>query len=57
MYLNMNTLISCINTTHIDDVEGSNSYSLNDITKSTTLPFYPLQIYPHSGEGGGGGGG
>ena len=27
----VNTSISCINTTDMDDVEGSNSYSLRDI--------------------------
>ena len=35
----INTPISCITTTDIDDVEGSNSYSLRDIAKCSTLPF------------------
>ena len=36
--------ISCINTTDIDDVEESNSYSLRDIAKCSTLP--PQNIPP-----------
>ena len=35
---NVNTPISCINTTDIDDVEGSYLYSLKDIAKCSTLP-------------------
>ena len=35
----VNTPISCINTTDIDDVEGSDSYSLRDIAKCSTLPY------------------
>ena len=31
--------MSCINTTYIDDIEGSNSYSLKDIAKCSTLPY------------------
>ena len=34
-----NTPISCITTTDIDDVEGSNSYSLRYIAKCSTLPY------------------
>ena len=33
------THISCITTTDIDDVDGSNSYSLRDIAKRSTLPY------------------
>ena len=33
------TPISCVNTTDIDDIEGSNSYSLKDIAKCSTLPY------------------
>ena len=33
-----NSPISCISTTDIDDIEGSNSYSLNDIAMCSTLP-------------------
>ena len=35
----MNTPISCITTTDIDDVEGYNSYSLRDIAQCSTLPY------------------
>ena len=35
----INTPISCITITDIDDVEGSNSYSLRDIAKWSTLPY------------------
>ena len=35
----INTPISCITTTDIDDVEGSNSYSLRDVAKCYTLPY------------------
>ena len=35
----INTPISCITTTDIDDVEGSNPYSLRDIAKCSTLPY------------------
>ena len=35
----INTPISCITTTDIDDVEGSNSYSLRNIAKCSTLPY------------------
>ena len=35
----INTPISCITTTDIDGVEGSNSYSLRDIAKCSTLPY------------------
>ena len=35
----INTPISCMTTTDIDDVEGSNSYSLRDIAKCSTLPY------------------
>ena len=34
----INTPISCITTTDIDDVEGSYPYSLRDIAKCSTLP-------------------
>ena len=34
----INTPISCITTTDIFDVEGSNSYSLRDIAKCSSLP-------------------
>ena len=34
----VNTPISCINTTDIDAIEGSYSYSLKDIAKCSTLP-------------------
>ena len=34
----INTPISYITTTDIDDVEGSNSYNLRDIAKCSTLP-------------------
>ena len=35
----INTHILCIATTDIDDDEGSNSYSLRDIAKCSTLPY------------------
>ena len=35
----INTPISCITTTDIGDVEGSNSYSLRDIAKCSTLSY------------------
>ena len=35
----VNTSISWINTTDIDDIEGSHSYSLKDIAKCSTLPY------------------
>ena len=35
----VNNPISCINTTDIAEVEGSNSYSLRDIAKCSTLPY------------------
>ena len=35
----INTPISCITTTDIDDVEGSNSYGLRYIAKCSTLPY------------------
>ena len=35
----INTPISCIATTAIDDVEGSNSYSLRDIAKCSIFPY------------------
>ena len=35
----INTPIPCITTTDIDDVEGSNPYSLRDIAKCSTLPY------------------
>ena len=35
----INIPISCITTTDIDDVEGSNPYSLRDIAKCSTLPY------------------
>ena len=35
----VNTPISCINTMDQDDIEGSNSYSLKDIAKCSTLPY------------------
>ena len=35
----INTPISCIATTDIDDIEGSNPYSLRDIAKCSTLPY------------------
>ena len=35
----INTPILCITTTDIDDVEGSNSYSLRDIAKCSTLTY------------------
>ena len=34
----VNTPILCINTTDIDDIEGSSSYSLKDIAKFSTIP-------------------
>ena len=40
----VNTPISCINTTDIDDVEGSNSYSLRDIAKCYTLPYENIPL-------------
>ena len=42
----VNTPISCINTTDVDDNEGSNSYCLKDIAKCSTLPY---EIIPPSG--------
>ena len=35
----VNTPISSVNTTDIDDIEGSNSYTLKDIAKCSTLPY------------------
>ena len=35
----MNIPFSCITTTDIDAVEGSNSYSLRDVAKCSTLPY------------------
>ena len=35
----VNTPISSINTTDIDDIEGSNSYSLRDIANCSALPY------------------
>ena len=35
----INTPISCITTTDIDDVKGSYSYSLSDIAKCSTLHY------------------
>ena len=34
----VNTPISCINTTDIDDIERSSTYNLKDITKHSTTP-------------------
>ena len=34
----VNTPISCINTTDIDDTEGSSSYNLKDAAKSSKIP-------------------
>ena len=44
----INTPIPCITTTDIDDVEGSNSYSLRDIAKCSTLPYenIPSSVAP-----------
>ena len=41
----VNTSILCINTTDIDDIEGSNSYSLKDIAKCFTITYENI---PHS---------
>ena len=35
----VNTPISCINTTEIDDIERSRWYSLKDIAKYSTIPY------------------
>ena len=40
----MNTPIPCITTTNIDDVEGSNPYSLRDIAKCSTLPYENIPL-------------
>ena len=41
----INTPISCITTRDIDDVEGSNPYSLRDIAKCFTLPIKMSVLY------------
>ena len=38
VFEDVNTPISCINTTNIDDIE-SNQHSLKDIAKCSTLPY------------------
>ena len=38
-FIIMNTPISCITTTDTDDVEGSNSFSLRNVAKCSTLPY------------------
>ena len=40
----INNPISCITTTDIDYVEGSNSYSLRDIVKCSTLPYENIPL-------------
>ena len=40
----INIPISCITTTDIDDVEGSNPYSLRDIAKCSTLPYENIPL-------------
>ena len=39
VFESVNAPISCTNTTDIDDIEGSNSYSLRDIVKCSTFPY------------------
>ena len=34
----VNTPVSCINTTDINEIERSSSYSLKDIAKRSTIP-------------------
>ena len=39
VFEDVNTSILCFNTTDIDDIEGSNSYSLKDIARCFTLHY------------------
>ena len=47
----VNTPISCIDTTDIDDIKGFNSYSLKDIAKCATLPHENIPASGLLGDG------